>query len=245
VSPALAACADAIRGASNCWAITGAGISVPSGIPDFRSENGLWQRYDPMEVLSLSHFMCNATKTWELLREIFDALSGKRPNPAHTGLAQLESRGLLSGVFTQNIDGLHQAAGSTRVYEVHGNSLALHCLSCGFGRAMDPTDGAAVPYAACPTCESPLKPDVVFFEEMVRHMDEAAAAMERCDVLLILGTSAQVYPVAALPRLAMVHGAALFEFNLAATDFTLDLGATLIAGDVAKTVPELIAAIGT
>mgnify|MGYP001576278761 CR=1 FL=1 len=132
----IARCAEAVRGARYCWAISGAGISVPSGIPDFRSENGLWQRYDPMEVLSLSHFMRNAVKTWELLREIFDSLMGKQPNPAHLGLAELERRGRLRGVLTQNIDGLHQAAGSTAVYEVHGNCLTLSCLACGFARPM-------------------------------------------------------------------------------------------------------------
>jgi NAD-dependent deacetylase len=195
--------AELIREADRTVALTGAGISVPSGIPDFRSPGtGLWEKVDPMEVAHLDVFLNDPSRFWSYYRPRFGMLSDKQPNPAHRALAALEERGMLEAVITQNIDTLHRKAGSRRVVEVHGTIETASCWTCGTTyprpavESMFDGDGVA----RC-DCGGPVKPDVVLFGEMLPEgaMLEAHALCEGADLLLCVGSSLEVYPVAGLP----------------------------------------------
>jgi len=209
-------------------ALTGAGISVESGIPDFRSPGGVWTIYDPQEYATLEVFLRDPAKAWMLYRELGKGLVGKKPNAAHIALARLEAAGLLEGVITQNVDGLHQAAGSRNVLEIHGDHHHLQCLQCGWLGPLEQghLEGEDVP--SCPRCGYPLKPNMVLFGEDVRHMGEIQELMARCDLLLVIGTSAQVYPAAGLPVQVARSGGLIFEMNLEPTHLTR--GRTLYQG---------------
>ena len=240
----LAEAVRALRGASFAVALTGAGISVESGIPDFRSPGGLWSVFDPGEYATLTTFRSRPDKAWRLYRALGRALEGKRPNPAHEALAALEAAGRLKLVVTQNVDGLHQAAGSRRVIEIHGDHQHLQCLACGHLEALPEAlyaDEGEVPL--CPRCGSPLKPNVVLFEEAVRGLDEIEAAIRRCDLLLVVGTSGLVWPAAGLPAMVKRQGGLIIEFNLAATDLTEGgLVDYLIEGEAGTTLARFVAA---
>jgi len=215
----IAAAATAFRQAGRAAALTGAGISVESGIPDFRSEGGLWTIFAPEEYATIDVFLSDPAKAWRLYRALGQTLLGKKPNPAHTALAQLESASRLETVVTQNVDGLHQAAGSRHVIEVHGDHQHLHCLGCGWREPATPEhvqEDADLP--RCSRCKFVLKPNVVLFGEAVRNMDEAAEVMSHCDAVLVVGTSAQVYPAAGLPALVKQRGGLILEFNIDSTD---------------------------
>jgi NAD-dependent deacetylase len=200
--------ADLIRGADSVVALTGAGVSVPSGIPDFRSAGtGLWEGVDPMQVAHIDAFHADAERFWAFYSERFATLEDKQPNDAHRALAQLERQGMLDGVITQNIDMLHRKAGTEELIELHGSIERCVCLRCrifvplGQARALIAGDPAGVP--RCPDCDAPLKPDVVLFGEL---LDDHAAARarelcQRADVLLCVGTSLEVYPAAELPMI--------------------------------------------
>lgn len=243
-SEALAEAARALRGASFAAALTGAGISVESGIPDFRSPGGLWSVFDPAEYATLSTFRRNPEKAWRLYRALGRTLAGRRPNPAHEALAALEAAGLLKLVVTQNIDGLHQAAGSRQVVEIHGDHRHLQCLGCGLLEAVAAVhlDGDAVPL--CPHCSSPLKPNVVLFEEAVRGLAEIEAALRRCDLLLVVGTSGLVWPAAGLPEMVRRRGGRVIEFNLGSTELTENGSVDyLFAGAAGTTLPLFVASV--
>lgn len=225
------------------WAIalTGAGISVESGIPDFRSEGGLWSRFDPMEYAHIEAFHRNPEKVWEMLREVIPLTSRAKPNPAHYALAELESMGILKAVITQNVDGLHQRAGSRVVIEYHGNHDWLLCLNCGFKRATSEADLEGPP-PRCPHCKAVLKPDVVFFGEPIpleaqrRALEEA----KRCDLMLVIGTSAVVYPAADLPRIAKGRGAKVIEVNKEPTVLTGVVSDYLLQGKAGEILPKVL-----
>ncbi len=201
-------------------ALTGAGISVESGIDDFRSPGGLWSKFAPDEYATLSTFRQNPQKAWKLYRALGRGIIGKEPNPAHYVLAQLEKKKMLKGVVTQNIDNLHQDSGSSHVLEIHGDHKHLQCLGCGDLGPLPPQilDDHAVPQ--CAHCSRPLKPNVVLFGENVRHMDEIQQLIHRCDILMVIGTSAQVYPAAALPEQVKSMGGLIYEFNIEETVLT-------------------------
>ena len=206
-------------------ALTGAGISVESGIPDFRSPGGLWTEFAPDEYATLDVFLRDPAKAWRLYRTLGRTLVGKRPNPTHAALARLEAAGRLDTVVTQNVDGLHQAAGSRSVIELHGDHHHLQCLQCGWLGPVEPEileerKEVTEDIPRCPQCHFALKPNVVLFGEDVREMDTAAEALRRCDLLLVVGTSAQVYPAAGLPAVVKEHGGLIFEFNTEETDLT-------------------------
>ncbi|MGD8458139.1 MAG: NAD-dependent deacylase [Anaerolineales bacterium] len=199
--------------------LTGAGISTPSGIPDFRStENGLWQRFNPMEVASLTAFRIRPDKFFNwfrpLAKQIFEAL----PNPAHKALARLEKAGIVKEIITQNIDGLHHQAGSQIVHEVHGT---LNTLTCGGCFTKYPSQEFVQPFIEngqipkCKKCNSNLKPDAVLFEEQLPLKTWLAVeeAIDKCDLLLVAGSSLEVVPVARLPYQAASHGAGLIIVN--------------------------------
>lgn len=222
-------------------ALTGAGISVDCGIPDFRGRNGLWSRFDPDEYATYDAFLREPVKVWGFYRALGRALEGRRPGPAHRALAELEQAGILHGVVTQNIDGLHRAAGSRSLWEIHGNYRALHCVDCGRREPVHEQHLADGPTPLCGRCQRPLKPDVVLFGEIVRDFGEADTLAKDCDALLVIGTSGTVYPVADLPRKVKRRGGVLVEFNLEPTAVS-PLCTYLMPGRVDVTVPAFASA---
>jgi NAD-dependent deacetylase len=195
-------------------ALTGAGVSVPSGIPDFRTpETGLWANVDPMEVAHISVFEADPERFWSYYRPRFQALGDKEPNRAHEALAELERRGLIEGVITQNIDRLHRAAGSENVIEVHGSIETSSCLDCGAGFGLDEVDDLfdARGVAICTACGGAVKPDVVLFGELLpaEAIERATELAEEADLMLCVGSSLAVHPVAGLPQLTLSRGGAL------------------------------------
>ncbi len=222
-------------------ALTGAGISVESGIPAFRGAQGLWDRYDPSEYAHISSFMRNPGKVWGMLRELYRIMEQAQPNPAHHALARLEELGILKSLVTQNVDGLHQRAGSKRVIEFHGNGGTLICLSCGMEYPARDIRMDDLP-PACPRCGGVLKPQVVFFGEPIppRALEEAFEEADQCDVMLVVGTSAQVYPAADLPRRVAWSGGRIIEINLEETHLTQDMTHIFLQGSASEILPRLV-----
>ncbi len=239
---ALAEAAAVLRAAGKVVALTGAGISVGSGIPDFRSPGGLWTVFSPEQYATLEVFHSNPAKAWELFRALGKVLVGKEPNPAHRALAELEALGLLAGIITQNIDNLHQQAGSSRVFEIHGDHQHLQCLHCHSLVPVDPHLYQSTTIPLCAHCATPLKPNVVLFGEAVRDLEAIHAFVADCDLLLVIGTSAQVYPAAGLPSLVRQNGGRLFECN---RESVLALSTRVdyfLSGAVEQTLPALVEA---
>ena len=206
--------------ARHLTAFTGAGISVESGIPPFRGPGGLWERYDP-RTLELSYFRSHPAECWAVLRELFyDHFAQARPNEAHLVLARWEARGLLKAVITQNIDNLHFQAGSRKVIEFHGTTRTLSCLGCSRVAASGSVDLDHLPPRCA--CGGVLKPDLVFFGEGIPPQVREAAddAIGATDVLLVIGSTGEVYPAASLPHRAAELGARIIEINPVPSSFT-------------------------
>lgn len=214
-APALKEACTSFRQARKIVALTGAGISVESGIDDFRSPGGLWTRFSPDEYATIDVFRDNPRKAWSLFRMLEASLQDKHANKAHTVLADFEKKGFLKGIITQNIDGLHQQAGSHHVLELHGDGTSLHCIACGYSCPLPEKQKKQVQadLPLCPCCNHPLKPNVVLFGEEVRSLTEALQLLHGCDLLLVVGTSAQVFPAADMPRQVKMSGGKIFEFN--------------------------------
>lgn len=234
--------ARAVVDSSLTLALTGAGISVESGIPDFRSKGGLWDRFDPEEYATIYAFQQNPEKVWHMLREMEETVDSARPNKAHIGLAELEEMGLLQSVVTQNVDNLHQEAGSRDVIEYHGNSRSLTCLWCGAKYDYREKKGQCPPYCAC---DRILKPDVIFFGEQipVEAMTRSYQLASTCQALLIIGTSAVVSPFNILPRQAKVAGATIIEINLEETVLTHDVTDIFLQGRATERVSQVVSAV--
>ena len=199
-------------------AFTGAGISAESGIPTYRGEGGVWHEYDPAKYASIDHFFQEPEYYWRFFREVrYSVLQQAQPNDAHKVLARLEESDLLKAVITQNIDGLHQLAGSRRVLELHGNSRRISCLNCGAQYTMEEIyeQLATELPPICRACGGTLKPEVVFFGESLplEVLDEASVEARRCDLFLVVGSSLVVQPAASLPVMAKRHGAELVIVN--------------------------------
>jgi NAD-dependent deacetylase len=226
-------------------ALTGAGISVESGIPDFRSAGGLWSRYDPMEYGHIDSFRAAPDRVWKMLLDMNKVLSAARPNPAHRALAEMERRGLLEAVITQNVDGLHQEAGSRNVIEFHGTNRVLKCDRCH--EMVDWSDALLETLPPRCRCGGPLRPDFVFFGEGIpaeahkRATEEAQA----CDLMMVVGTSASVAPASYLPYLAKSHGALILEVNPASTELTGTLADLRIAQPAGSALSSLLDALDT
>ncbi|MEW6650469.1 MAG: NAD-dependent deacylase [Chloroflexota bacterium] len=242
---AAALAAHLIRASGYTVALTGAGVSTPSGIPDFRSANtGLWTRNNPMEVASLSAFRNQPDKFFHWLLPLVREMSNAQPNPAHLALARLERDGYLKAVITQNIDGLHQRAGTQNLCEVHGSLNALTCLKCRQNYpARDFLDSfihhQKIPQ--CKACRSALKPDIVLFEEML-PMDvwnAAQAHAEKADLFVVIGSALEVTPAAHLPLYALENGAKLIIITLSPT-YLDPRAALLLPFDVAKVLPAIV-----
>jgi NAD-dependent deacetylase len=224
----------------NAVALTGAGISVESGIPSFRGSQGMWAKFDPMEYATLHAFMQSPRKVWEMLTEMVSVCGGSMPNAAHKGLAALEATGVVRAVITQNVDGLHQAAGSHRVIEYHGNLAELICVTCW---RRYPTRERWIP-GAVPLCDCGeiLKPNVVLFGEAIPWLAQEQAEEEArtCGVLLVIGTSAQVSPACDIPRIAKESGAAVVEINPEATSLTASVTDIRLRGSASEVLRRLL-----
>jgi NAD-dependent deacetylase len=226
-------------------ALTGAGISTPSGIPDFRSsQDGLWEKYNPMEVASLSAFRVRPEKFYEWFRPLTRTIVEAAPNPAHLALAELERMGILKEIITQNIDGLHQKAGAKEVHEIHGTSRTLTCVSCYTKHRAETfmdafINNGEIPY--CTKCGSILKPDAILFEEQlpVETWRRVENAIKHCDLLLVAGSSLEVVPVARLPYEAITRGAKLIVVNNQKT-YIDSRAEVVINDDVADVLPAIV-----
>ena len=234
--------ADAIRAARKTIALTGAGVSSESGIPTFRDPGGLWDRYDPEEYATIQAFQQEPAKVWRMMKD-FTELKTAKPNPGHFGLAYLEEAGMLHCIITQNVDNLHQAAGSREVVEFHGNMRQVVCMSC---RKLVPLD--EIPLESLPpycSCGGVFKPAGVFFGEPIPMdaMYRSQEAAQSCDLILVIGTSAVVYPAADIPRVAKQAGAKVIEINPEKTDLTGRLSDFIIQEKAGVAIPQIIAAI--
>ena len=210
---------ELVINAEKISAFTGAGISVDSGIPDFRSEGGLWKRYDPLEYATLESFMRDPTKFWTMGRELAETIITAEPNAAHLALMKLESQGKLTGVITLNIDNLHQSAGNKKVIELHGNYLCAHCIECKteyFGKKVHESVARGEIPPKCEKCGGILKSEAILFGEPLPK-ESMAKAVELCrntDLMIVIGTSLTVYPAAFLPQLAKNAGAKVILINI-------------------------------
>ncbi len=239
--------AELIRESQHMIALTGAGHSTPSGIPDFRSpESGLWEKANPMMVASIWAFRLNPKIFYDWIRPLARQLLDAAPNPAHVALAELEAMGYLKVIVTQNIDNLHQRAGSRRVLELHGHMREATCIRCYKVVPIDAKLEETFLAGKVPHCEcgGVLKPNVILFGEQlpVRVLNEAMAEARRCDLILVAGSSLEVTPAADIPFIAVESGAKAIIVNLQATCFD-DRAAVVIRGDVATVLPEIVAAV--
>jgi NAD-dependent deacetylase len=244
---AAAELAELIREAERVVALTGAGISVPSGIPDFRTPGeGIWEDVDPMEVAHIDAFHRDTKRFWQFYRPRFQTLGDRQPNAAHGALAELERRGLLEAVITQNIDRLHAKAGTKRLVEVHGSIATSSCTTC---RASYPLESMGELFdedgiATCACCMGKVKPDVVLFGELLPEaaMAEAQELCGAADLLLCVGSSLEVYPVAGLPELTLDSGGRVAIVTKSRTPY--DSEATVkLDGDVVDELTAVLAAL--
>jgi len=233
--------ANIICNAQRCVAFTGAGISVESGIPPFRGENGLWNRYDP-STFDIGYFHEHTKESWEVIREIFYDLFGKvRPNGAHKALAKLETEGRVKSVITQNVDNLHYDAGSRVVHEFHGSLKRLVCLSCNSRYPISDMDLTDLP-PRCIQCGGILKPDVIFFGEAI---PEPAASLSfeetrQADCFILIGTTGTVAPANLIPSAAKSNGAVIIEINPVPSEYTCQITDIFLEAPATKAMARLM-----
>jgi len=222
---------------------TGAGISVESGIPPFRGENGLWNKYDP-NALDIGNFNLYPVEAWKVIKEIFyDFFTESKPNDAHTAIAQLEKLGYIKSVITQNIDNLHFDAGSKEVYEFHGNSRMLICPYCNYKIAAIDADLSYIPL--CDQCHAVLKPDFIFFGEGIPQdaYRKSVEASQNADLVIIIGSTGEVVPAASMPQIAKQNGATVIEINLEESLFTNSITDIFIRGKATDTMNIILTGI--
>jgi NAD-dependent deacetylase len=236
----LAELMDACR---PCVVLTGAGISTESGIPDFRSPTGVWAQYDPMEYATIDAFLEDPAKVWDFYGKRLAMLDEAQPNDGHRALAELEDRGWVSAIVTQNIDRLHERAGSRVLVEVHGSIRTSSCLACGavvpFAEVVE-----LLPVPGCPRCGRILKPDVVMFGELLPEaaIGRALHLAATAGLLLVVGSSLEVYPVAGLPLETLAAGGSLAIVNRGSTPFDSRASVT-IDGGAGETLRALAGAL--
>lgn len=238
--------ADDLTAAGRVAVLTGAGISVESGIPPFRGPGGLWEKLDPMEYASIEAFMRDPAKVWRvLIAEMKETLDRAAPNDAHKGLCRLEAMGKTVTIITQNIDGLHQSAGSRDVIEFHGNFAWQRCLDCGQRIETARVDLSQIP-PRCP-CGGIYRPECIFFGEMIppAHLSRSQRVSARCDLMLVVGTSATVQPASFMPTVARQAGATVVEINFEPTPLTRRVADYSLIGRAGETMNAILAAMKT
>lgn len=230
---------DRLARAERVAVLTGAGISAESGIATFRDPDGLWERFRPEELASMDGFLRNPERVQDWYRYRREVVLAARPNAGHTALAAFEQQQPVFTLITQNVDNLHQRAGSRRVVELHGNLLRNYCVDCGTAAG----SGAEVPMT-CGACGGRIRPDVVWFGEMLppEAFEAATRAAETADVFLSIGTSAEVYPAAGLPLLARRCGAYVAEVNVAPSAIAADVD-EVVLGPAGTVLPRLLEAV--
>ena len=224
-------------------ALTGAGVSTESGIPDFRGKDGLWSRYDPHEYGTMGAFQAEPAKVWRMLACLLLVVDAV-PNEGHRGLALLEQRGMLEGIITQNIDGLHQKGGSKNVVEFHGSLATFSCLSCGEKYVLDYVKKNSLP-PQCVLCQAILKPDIIFFDENIpeKVLAWTEQMLSSAALLLVAGTSCQVQPAARIPFMIFGRGAKIIEINrepvlASIAEVTLQGSFTDVMGELVKRLAD-------
>ena len=235
--------AGAIKNAECTIVVTGAGISTESGIPTFHGTSGIWAKYPIEEYATIEAYDRNPEKVWAFWCELLGDVSECKPNPGHKALAELEEMGLLKAVITQNVDNLHQDAGSQNVIEYHGNARYLKCPRCRHRDKLDlQVHGGSPPFCFCGEI---MKPDVVMYGEQIpsEALIGADSLARQCDVVMVVGTSAQVYPAAGIPVAAKEHGAYIIEVNIEETQFTSTITNVFLKGPASEILPQLVEAV--
>ena len=227
-----------LKQAHNAVALTGAGVSTESGIPDFSGRNGLWSRFDPYEYGTMGAFLADPEKVWRMLSSLVKIVDAE-PNTGHKGMAVLEEKGLLTGIITQNIDGLHQKGGSRNVVEFHGSLDTFSCLSCGESYSLTHVKKSPLP-PHCAACAAILKPDIVFFDERIPDivLTSSGEMLASADLLLVVGTSCQVPPAARIPYQVHNNGGKIIEINKEPA--LSHLAAITLKGDFTTVVEKLV-----
>jgi NAD-dependent deacetylase len=232
--------ADIIKSSKYTCVFTGAGVSVESGIPPFRGENGLWNKIDPV-FLDINYFYKNSLRSWELIKKIFYDFFGKaKPNNAHIGIAELEKKGYVKSIITQNIDNLHQLAGSKTVYEFHGNSRYLICTECKKKYNITEIDLEILP-PKCENCNGLLKPDFVFFGEPIPEpaRTQSFKQADIADVFLLIGTTGEIQPASMIPFIAKKNNAKIIEINVEPSNYT-NITDVFLNGKATEIIKELL-----
>lgn len=233
--------AQIIKNSKHLTAFTGAGISVESGIPPFRGPQGLWNTIDPT-FIEISYFNTHYEDSWKDIKKIFyDFFGQAKPNPAHLALAELEKMGLLKAVITQNIDNLHQEAGSKVVYEFHGTASTLLCLHCYERFAAQDFSFETMP-PKCPKCGGKIKPDFIFYGEGIPEKPYRLSLEEanEADVFLVIGTTGEVMPACMIPQLARQRGAKVIEINISPSALTRSTTTHFLQGKAGEVMAELL-----
>ncbi|HKK90355.1 MAG TPA: NAD-dependent deacylase [Desulfobacteraceae bacterium] len=237
----FATAAGFLKSSHRTTAFTGAGISVESGIQPFRGENGLWNKYDP-ETFDIRYFLSHPGESWQVIRDIFYDLFGTvKPNAAHYALAELESRGLLNTVITQNVDSLHRDAGSRTVHEFHGSLRKLVCLSCSARVKIEAVSLDSLP-PLCSRCSGLLKPDAVFFGEPIPEpaQSKSFGEADRSDLFILVGTTGEVAPANMIPRMAKQNGARIIEVNTEKSAYTDTITDVFLQGSATVVMEALL-----
>jgi NAD-dependent deacetylase len=240
----IAEAADILRRSRKTIALTGAGISVESGIPPFRGKGGVWERLDPFEYAHIDSYRKHPEKVWrDFLFDLTQTLNHAEPNAGHKGLAKLESLGHLTVVITQNVDGLHQAAGNTDVIEFHGNFAWHRCSSCNTRVGTGELNLTQLP-PRC-RCGGIFRPDCIFFGEMIppEALERSYELAMQCEVIVVVGTSASVQPAAMIPEMAKSSGALVIEVNPEKTPLTHRITDVFLQGTAGEVMSELVTAV--
>jgi len=232
--------AELIKNANHAIVFTGAGISVESGIPPFRGQNGLWAKYDPT-FIELQYFYNNPYQSWKLIKQIFyDFMGEAKPNAAHLAIAELEQKGYVKSVITQNIDNLHQEAGSQTVLEFHGTTRRFQCVACHRKYDYDIISLDPLP-PTCPYCEGLIKPDFVFFSEMIPPdvNDQSFAEAQKSDVIIVIGTTGEIMPACYIPYQGKETGSKIIEVNIDESAYTNKITDIFLQGKATEVMAEL------
>ena len=233
--------AELLHKSSYTTAFTGAGISVESGIPPFRGETGLWSKYDPI-VLDINYFHSHPLESWKVIKEIFYDFFGKaKPNQAHKVLASMEATGVIKNIITQNIDNLHQEAGSREVYEFHGNSRELVCTKCGKRFAMGDINFDNLP-VTCDACGGLVKPDFIFFGEGIPPLayEKSLEAAQSAELFLVIGTTGEIMPASQIPIIAKNNGATIIEINIEPSNYTHSITDIFLQGKASEMMEGIL-----